>query len=228
MIPGHIKKDGDDKENKPISFQLISLPPEDVLKRKIEHWAFFSERRDKIEDLRKFILAEQPEKALVFTAQTGQVEHIASRLQYRGVACSALHAKMSKLDRKKNLDAFRSGKTKILITSDLSARGLDIPDITHIIQMDVSDNEDFFIHRAGRTARAGKTGINAVFGDERELRELARIEKKLGIIIYPKIMYGAGYVPLNRMKPFNKIPRRRAGQTFGLRYFSLPWNWSRV
>ena len=170
--------------------RMINLPPEDVLKRNITHWAFFCEGREKIENLRKFILAEKPGKTLVFTAIAGQVENIAAQLNHRKIPCSGLYAKLDKTERKKALDDFKSGRTKILVTSDLAARGLDIPGITHVVQLDVNENEDFFIHRAGRTARAGKSGINAIFGDERELRNLARIEKKLGIVIYPKVLYG--------------------------------------
>jgi len=170
--------------------RLVRLPPEDVLKRNISHWAFYSEGRDKIDNLRKFILAEKPARALVFTAIVGQVENIVEKLVYRGIPCSGLHAKLDKIGRKKSLDDFRSGRTTVLVTSDLAARGLDIPGITHIVQMDVNENEDFFIHRAGRTARAGKSGINAVFGDERELINLSRIEKRLGIVVYPKLLYG--------------------------------------
>ncbi|HNY17477.1 MAG TPA: DEAD/DEAH box helicase [Treponemataceae bacterium] len=170
--------------------RLISLPPEEVLRRNIAHWAFYSEGRDKIETLRRFLVAEKPAKALVFTAIAGQVENIAAQLRYKKVPCSALYAKLDKLERKKNMDDFRAGRTTVLVTSDLAARGLDIPNVTHIIQLDVNENEDFFIHRAGRTARAGKSGINVIFGDERELRNLARIEKKLGIVVYPKVLYG--------------------------------------
>jgi superfamily II DNA/RNA helicase len=169
---------------------MVNLPPEDVLKRNIAHWAFFCEGREKIELLRKFIIAEKPGKALVFTAIAGQVENIVAQLNYRKVPCSGIHAKLDKVERKKAFDDFRAGRTKVLVTSDLAARGLDIPDVTHIIQLDVNENEDFFIHRAGRTARAGKSGTNVIFGDEREMRSLARIEKRLGIVIYPKVLYG--------------------------------------
>ena len=82
----------------------------------------------------------------------------------------------------------RIGKIKILITSDLTSRGLDIPEISHVIQMDMPSNEDFFVHRSGRTARAGKTGTNIVIGDEYEMRKLANFEKKLGITVYPKLI----------------------------------------
>jgi ATP-dependent RNA helicase DeaD len=170
--------------------KMVNLPPEDVLKRNITHWAFFCEGREKIETLRKFVLAEKPGKTLVFTAIAGQVENIVAQLNFKKVPCSGIHAKLDKVERKKALDDFRSGRTKVLVTSDLAARGLDIPDITHVVQLDVNENEDFFIHRAGRTARAGKSGINVIFGDERELKSLARIEKKLGIVINPKVLFG--------------------------------------
>ena len=171
-------------------FDTVTLPPEDVLKRNISHWAFYSEGRDKTENLRRFIVAEKPSKLLAFTSIVGQVDGIAARLKFRGVSCAALHAKLDKIGRKKALDDFRAGRIAVLVTSDLSARGLDIADVSHVVQLDVSDNEDFFVHRAGRTARAGKSGINAVFGDEVELRRLARIEKRLGIVVYPKVLHG--------------------------------------
>ena len=164
----------------------IVMPPEDVLRKRITHWAIYAENRDKIDTLRKFLAAENPTKALIFTSRADQVENIYNKLTYKKVVCAALHAKTDKQKRKAAIDRFRSGKEKILITSDLAARGLDIPEISHIIQMDFPQDEDFFIHRSGRTARAGKTGINVVIGDEWEMRHFAQLEKKLGITVYPK------------------------------------------
>lgn len=175
----------DDIETEP-ALQTILLPPEDILQRKITHWAFFAEQRDKIDTLRKLLAAEKPAKALIFTARPDQVENIASKLRYKGVQCEALHARADKQERKAAIDRFRSGKATILVTSDLSSRGLDFPLISHIIQMDVPVNDDFFIHRSGRTARAGSTGINAVIGDAHEMRQFARMEKRLHITVYPK------------------------------------------
>ena len=164
----------------------VVMPPEDVLRKRITHWAIYAENRDKIDTLRKFLAAEKPTKALIFTSRADQVENIYNKLTYKKVVCAALHAKTDKQKRKAAIDRFRSGKEKILITSDLAARGLDIPEISHIIQMDFPQDEDFFIHRSGRTARAGKTGINVVIGDEWEMRHFAQLEKKLGITVYPK------------------------------------------
>ncbi len=172
------------------TIENIMMPKENVLERNITHYALHAEKRNKIDTLRSLITAEKPERVLVFSAETGQIANIVEKLKYKKINCMGLHAKTDKVERKKAIDDFRSGKCRILVTSDLAARGLDIGDITHIIQMDVPSNEDFFVHRAGRTARAGKTGINIVIGDEYELRQLAKLEKKLGIVIYPKVLYG--------------------------------------
>ncbi|MCR5724156.1 MAG: DEAD/DEAH box helicase [Treponema sp.] len=169
--------------------ETLFLPPEDVLKKRITHIAVFAEQRNKIDTLRKILSAEKPAKALIFTSRVDQVANITVKLKYHNVECAGLHAKTDKQERKATIDRFRSGKCQILITSDLTSRGLDIPDITHVIQMDVPSNDDFFVHRAGRTARAGKTGVNIVIGDAYEMRKFASLEKRLGITVYPRILY---------------------------------------
>lgn len=170
-------------------FVTLRLPMEDVLRKRITHIALFAERRDKIETLRKLLIAEKPAKALVFTSKLDQVANIVAKLKYRNVEVEGLHAKTDKVVRKSIIDKFRSGKLKVLVTSDLTSRGLDIPEISHIIQMDLPSNDDFFIHRAGRTARARKTGLNIVIGDAYEMRKYASLEKRLGIFVTPKMLY---------------------------------------
>lgn len=171
------------------TLKTLFLPPEDVLRKRITHLALYAEQRDKIETLRKLITAIKPPKALVFTSRADQVENIVSKLTYHKINCAGLHAKTDKVERKSYIDRFRSGKCPILVTSDLTARGLDIQGITHIIQMDLPSDDDFFIHRAGRTARAGRTGTNIVIGDAWEMRKYAALEKKLGLKVYPKVLY---------------------------------------
>lgn len=167
----------------------VTLEPENILKDRITHWAIYAETRDKIDTLRKFLLAEKPIKALIFTSRADQVENIYNKLTYKKIECVCLHAKTDKQKRKSAIDRFKSGKEKILVTSDLAARGLDIQEVSHIIQMDLPNDEDFFVHRCGRTARAGKKGINVVIGDEYEMNHYAQLEKKLGLCVYPKEIY---------------------------------------
>lgn len=172
-----------------LGFETILLPPEDVLREKIEHWAFFAERRDKIDLLRSILRALEPKKALVFTSRADQVENICQKLKFKKIDCAALTARIKNQERQAVLAHFKSGKCPVLVTSDLSSRGLDIPDIGYIIQCDLPSDEDFFVHRSGRTARAGKSGVNIVIGDEWELRKLSALEKKLRIIVHPKVLF---------------------------------------
>jgi superfamily II DNA/RNA helicase len=180
------------RENSTIDF--IELPLEDILQKKITHWAIFAEQRNKIDTLRSLINAIKPEKLLIFTSKTDQVANITQKLQFKKIDCVGLHSKTDKIQRKTIIDRFKSGKTKILITSDLAARGLDIQGVTHIVQMDLPSNDDFFIHRAGRTGRAGNTGINIVIGDGYEMKKYANLEKKLKIVVYPKVLHSGKVV----------------------------------
>ena len=169
--------------------RIITAGNREVLQGAIEHWALFSEERRKISLLRSFLAAMPPGKSLVFTARPWQAENIASQLRYRRLAVAALHGDMDKQARKRALEDFRRGRTSVLVTSDLAARGLDISGVTRVIALDVPESGDPYIHRAGRTGRAGNPGLMVTIGDEGELRRLARLEKKLGVVIYPKELY---------------------------------------
>ena len=180
------------RENYQIEY--IELPLEDILQKRITHWAIYAEQRNKIDTLRSLINAIKPEKLLIFTAKTDQVANITQKLQFKKIDCVGLHSKTDKIQRKTIIDRFKSGKTKILITSDLAARGLDIQGVTHIVQMDLPSNDDFFIHRAGRTGRAGNTGINIVIGDGYEMKKYSNLEKKLKLVVYPKVLHSGKVV----------------------------------
>lgn len=160
-----------------------------VLKEKIEHWALFSEGRQKISTIRSFFAAVDPRKMLVFISRNGQIGNITGQLQHHKIPAAGLYGDMRKQDRKKAIDDFRAGRIRVLVTSDLAARGLDIPDISHVMQLDVPDDTDAYAHRAGRCGRAGRHGVMVTIGDAEELPRLARLEKKLGIAVYPKELY---------------------------------------
>jgi superfamily II DNA/RNA helicase len=167
----------------------LETDEQEILRDRISHWAFFSEGRRKISTLGSFLAATGAKKTLVFTTLSGQIGNIVSQLQYHKIAATGLYSGMDKKPRKQAVDDFRAGRARVLVSSDLSARGLDIPAITHIIALDTSADPEAYIHRAGRTARAGQHGIMVTIGDESELRQLASLEKKLGITVYPKVLY---------------------------------------
>jgi len=97
---------------------------------------------------------------------------------------------MDKRARKAAMDGFRKGSLSVLVASDLACRGLDIPDLSHVIALDVPSDPELYLHRSGRTGRTGKRGIMASIGNEEEMYRLQKIEKKLGIVVYPKELYG--------------------------------------
>jgi len=169
--------------------------PGNLLREKIEHWAIYSEDRRKMDTLRSLIAALIPRnkktsfKALVFTGRTGEIGKVVSRLQTGSIGATGISGDVKNQNRRQAMDDFRSGRVKLLVTSDLSARGLDIPDISHVIALDTGTSADAYLHRAGRTARAGKKGIMVTIGNESEMRRLASLEKKLGIVVHPKILY---------------------------------------
>jgi len=169
--------------------ELLETDEQEILRDRISHWAIFSEARSKNQTLVSFLAAAKPKKALVFTGRSNDAGKTASILQRKKIAVAALFSGMDKKDRREAMERFRAGKAAVLVSSDLAARGLDIPGISHVIALDVSEDKDSYIHRAGRTGRAGKKGVMVSIGDEIEMRRLAAIEKKLGIVVYPKELY---------------------------------------
>jgi superfamily II DNA/RNA helicase len=169
--------------------ETVETEEQEILRERIGHWAIFSERRGKIDTLKSFLSAARPKKALVFSGGGGQPGIILSRLRYSRISAAGLWGDMDRKTRKDAVDGFRSGKYPVLVSSDLAARGLDIPGVTHVIALDVPADGEIYVHRAGRTGRAGKRGLMVSIGDGEEMRRLAVLEKKLGLAVYPKALF---------------------------------------
>jgi len=182
------------------SAEAVECADHEILRERIEHWAIFSEKRRKAQTLRSLLAALQGKskkariKALVFTSRGDEADLVFSRLLHHHVSAAGLFGKVNKkpqtgAERKEALDSFRDGRVAVLVSTDLAARGLDIPDITHVIALDVPSDGEVYIHRCGRTGRAGKKGVMVTIGDETQMRLLASLEKKLKIRIMPKELY---------------------------------------
>jgi len=186
--------------------EVVECSDHEILRERIEHWAIFSEKRRKVQTLRSLLAALKTKKsrvkALVFTSRGDEAGLLLSRLQYHHVSAAGLFGKVGKkplsgAQRTEALDSFREGKVDVLVSTDLAARGLDIAGITHVIAMDVPQDGEVYIHRCGRTARAGKRGVMVTIGDETQMHLLASLEKKLKIRVCPKELYeGRVCVPL--------------------------------
>lgn len=151
----------------------------------IEHLFLVCEERDKPDLLRKLIHALAPERAIVFTHRNQTAEIIASKLAFHHIPVADLHGAYDKMDRKKAMDDFRSGKVQVLIASDIAARGLDIPGVTHIFNVDAPTQSKDYLHRVGRTGRAGARGVALSLLTEPETRLVRRYTTDLGITLTP-------------------------------------------
>ncbi|MEG0238121.1 MAG: DEAD/DEAH box helicase [Clostridium sp.] len=152
----------------------------------IEHMYIEVDERDKPEVLRKLIAAVEPEKAIVFINRGYDVEMIADKLNYHHKNAFAMHKRITKEQRQQALESFRNGKINILVSSDISARGLDITDITHIINLDFPANANEYLHRAGRTARGSASGTTISLVTSKDFRALKMYGREFNINIEEK------------------------------------------
>ncbi len=151
---------------------------------KIEHLGLVCEERDKPDVLRSLVHALKSPRVMVFVHRTETAEIVAAKLAYHHIEVAQLHGAFDKQNRKEAMEAFRSGRAPVLIASDVAARGLDIPGVTHIVNLDVPTLSKAYLHRVGRTARAGASGVAISFFTEAETHLARRFEKELGIVIH--------------------------------------------
>ncbi|MEG2337494.1 MAG: DEAD/DEAH box helicase [Clostridium sp.] len=165
---------------------MVGAEGKATLNPNIEHMYIEVDNRDKAERVRKLISAVDPDKALVFVNKGMEVDLVTEKLNFHNIPALSIHKKISKEDRQKAMDSIRSGKIKVLVSSDVSARGLDIPDITHVINLDFPRDSGEYLHRAGRTARGNKGGCTISLVTEREKAAIRIYEREFKIEIAEK------------------------------------------
>lgn len=168
----------------------LDLLDEGVLARDIEHWAFFVEHRKKIDFLRKLESAIKPARCLVFASSGDRVSRTAERLVSLGLPADSILSRQEKEHRRVAIERFEKGILRYLVTTDLGARGLDIGGITHIISLDFPEDGSWYIHRAGRTGRAGEKGLSILLADAWELKRASRIAVERNFVFRTKLLEG--------------------------------------
>jgi superfamily II DNA/RNA helicase len=154
----------------------------------VEHIYFLAEPRDKIKLLEKVVRLENI-KALAFINDIGEIQVFKEKFNFKELSTGILHSDMKKLERQAELKAFRDGKTKLLIATDVAARGLDIQGVTHVVHVDFPRDIAQYVHRAGRTGRMGANGTVISFVTDREERELKRFCHELNVTPQKRIFY---------------------------------------
>ena len=166
---------------------------------KIVQGVHFVPQTGKTDLLIEHLGGHDAELALVFTRTKHGADRLMKAVDKAGFAVAAIHGNKSQGQRDRALDAFRKGRIKVLIATDVAARGLDIPDVRHVYNYDLPNVPDNYVHRIGRTARAGRDGAAVAYCAAHEMPELQAIEKTMGRQI--PVLGGAAWPMERKAKP---------------------------
>lgn len=159
--------------NEPI---YIEIEDESVTVDKIDQWRYIVEEKDKIKLLKDVTVLENPDSCIIFANTREKVDEITMQIEDENFTCDKIHGGMEQRDRTKVMEDFRQGYFRYLVATDVAARGIDIDNITHVINYDVPMERESYVHRIGRTGRVGKKGKAITFVTSRDERFLKDIE----------------------------------------------------
>ncbi|MEM7044721.1 MAG: DEAD/DEAH box helicase [Pseudomonadota bacterium] len=158
----------------------ISVAPAARPIEQIDQKAMHVDRPAKRQALLDILAGRDVERAIVFTRTKRGADKVNQHLQKAGLVADALHGNKSQGQRQRTLAGFRSGRVKVLVATDIAARGIDINDISHVVNYELPDVPEAYVHRIGRTARAGKSGTAVSLYDNSERGQLRDIERLIG------------------------------------------------
>ena len=155
----------------------IDISPKTVTADKIEQSVYFVETKDKRALLQDLLKNPAMKRVIVFTRTKHGANKVSEYLEKAGYSSDAIHGNKSQNARQRALDDFKTGRVRVLVATDIAARGIDVDDVTHVVNYELPDIAESYVHRIGRTARAGSGGIAISFCDASELSSLKDIEK---------------------------------------------------
>lgn len=167
--------------------ETIKVVKRELTVPKIEQYYYEVSRKNKIEVLCRLLDMYNPNLSLVFCNTKRQVDDLTTQLQGRGYFAEGLHGDLKQVQRDRVMNGFRNGNTEILIATDVAARGIDVDDVEAVFNFDVPQDDEYYVHRIGRTGRAGKTGRAFTLVVGKEVYKLKGIEKytKAKIMLQP-------------------------------------------
>ncbi len=175
-MPKEVKRISKNYMDKPYE---LTIGGENAAAANIEHRYVLVAEKDKYLALKRILDYSPDIFGLVFCRTRIDTQHIAEMLIKDGYSADALHGDLTQQQRDRVMKNFRARGIQILVATDVAARGIDVDDITHVIHMNMPDEMDFYTHRSGRTARAGKSGISIAMVTKRELSKVRQIELKI-------------------------------------------------
>ncbi|HEY3266370.1 MAG TPA: DEAD/DEAH box helicase [Armatimonadota bacterium] len=185
----------------------VSTQREAVSMPKIRQVAYQVPGRVKTEALMRLMDALAPTSSMVFCRTKRDVDELTERLQIQGYAAEGIHGDMGQMERERVLKRFREATAQILVATDVAARGLDIPDVTHVFNYDLPTDPEQYVHRIGRTGRAGRTGEAVSLVSPRERQLLVYIERTTGRKVKMERMPTLEDVAASRWEAFRETVR---------------------
>ena len=176
-MPNEIAKLADSILHEPVR---VEVTPVSSTAKTITQSMYFVEKAEKTNLLIHLLSDKTIEWVLVFTRTKHGADKVVNELKYAGIQAEAIHGNKSQNARQKALANFKSGETPVLVATDIAARGIDVENLTHVINYGLPSEPETYIHRIGRTGRAGSTGIALSFCDREEMGLLRDIQKLLG------------------------------------------------
>jgi ATP-dependent RNA helicase DeaD len=161
--------------------------------------------REKPDALARVLTAERPDQAIIFARTKIGVDRLAKSLNGRGIRVKALHGDMSQGSRDGVMIAFKGGRERLLVATDVAARGLDISGVTHVINYDIPNSPDVYVHRIGRTGRVGRSGRAITLITPKQRRELEAIERHAKTQIALWSSDGRPRVAVERVEPVDEV-----------------------
>jgi ATP-dependent RNA helicase DeaD len=156
---------------------LVQVKPEEHTVSEVEQIYYEVAERDKPDGLAMILERQQPERAIIFRRTQVGVDNLTRFLRSRGFKVEAIHGSMSQQHRERVIADFRRGSLHLLVATNVAARGLDIPEISHVINYDIPEESESYVHRIGRTARMGREGVAITFVAEWDADALRQIKK---------------------------------------------------
>ena len=163
----------------------VAVTPVASTAERVEQFVTFVNQSEKTALLALRLKSEPIDRALVFTRTKHGADKVVRNLQASGIGCAAIHGNKSQAQRTQALQAFRNGEIKILVATDIAARGIDVSGVSHVFNFELPNVPEQYVHRIGRTARAGRDGIAISFVDGEERAYLKQIERLTRVQLQP-------------------------------------------
>lgn len=189
--------------------EIIKVEEDPAAQERRENLYRMTPFRSKVETVRHLARRLAVKRGLVFINKVFDAERILAQLRYEGFLAGTLLGHNNKQARQKAIADFKAGRIKLLLSTDLAARGLDIPEVDYVFNLDLPESPAVYLHRAGRTARAGAKGTVITLADNKEAYKLAQLEKSLGITFKP---LKGGPAPAPAKKARKTAPKAAPGE----------------